>query len=186
MNFKNMKLGTRLISAFIVVSVIGAAVSMVGIRSMGVLNDDAKAMYQQEEAALSWMQQTSQSMVAVKRSLSQAILATDDAARKDLLLQSDQAVEATRVLMAKARPIFDTEKGIQTLVGLNSALDGLGKQGKDMGTASPVAPEQRAEQARLLFIAFAGLVRRTEDGMNELLAAKQQSAKEAADATAAH
>ena len=186
MNFKNMKLGTRLISAFIVVSVIGAAVSMVGIRSMGVLNEDAKQMYEQEAAALSWMQQASQSMVSLKRSLSQAILATDDAAKKDLLLQSDQAVEATRVLMAKARPIFDTEKGKQVLVGLNGALDGLGKQGKDMGSASPVAPEQRAEQARQLFIAFAGLVRRTEDGMNELLATKQQSAKEAADATAAH
>ena len=46
--FSQFKIGTRLIAAFLVVSLMGAAVGAIGIRNMGVINDKASVLYQRE------------------------------------------------------------------------------------------------------------------------------------------
>ena len=65
--FSNLKVGTKLISAFIVVSLITAVVGYIGIRNMGTINDMADDMYLKELLGISYIKEANINLIYISR-----------------------------------------------------------------------------------------------------------------------
>jgi methyl-accepting chemotaxis protein len=184
MKINELKLGTRLIAAFIAVCAIGAIVSMIGIRSMSLLNDEANTMYERELIGISHIKEANINLVYVGRDRRSAILATTPAQRSEYLAKADKALATSREFIDKARPMFFSDKGKQTLADLDSAWKDFASQGKDFDAKIAAAPlDQRAELAQVLFGSFAQLVNKIDDHMSVLAGLKEDNAKDAAART---
>ena len=186
MNFNQIKLGTRLICAFVLVCAIGAAISLVGIRSLAQLSGEAETMYQRELAGLSFIKEANINLVHVGRSRRNAILATGDAQRATFLAQADKDLAATHELIGKARPMFFSEKGKQTLADLDAVWKEFEGQGAALHAKIKAAPlDQRKELSEVLLGTFGQLVGKIDEHMSKLAELKEDNAREAAGRTAA-
>jgi methyl-accepting chemotaxis protein len=119
MNFGNMKLGTKLISAFILVSAISAGVSGIGLRNMVQISANADKMYRQDLVGLNLIQQANADVLRVGTYLRNAILATTAEQRAGSLDQADKALASARDHLNQAEPLIYTEKGKATFADLD-------------------------------------------------------------------
>ena len=78
-----MKLGTKLFGAFLVVCLLGAAVSAIGIRNASTINDAADLMYARDLTGLSEIKEANIGLLYVGRALRNALLAPTDALRAE-------------------------------------------------------------------------------------------------------
>ena len=109
--FKQMKVGTRLIAAFLVLAVLGAGVAAVGIFTMSQMNARTTALYEKELLGLSYMKQANINLIDVGRTLRSVMLASNDkdrAAATAKLAAEDKHLTEN---LDKARPLFWTDKG---------------------------------------------------------------------------
>ena len=81
MSLQDLKLGTKLVVAFITVSLMGAAVSAVGIHNMGQMNDAADKLYRNDLIGLSLTKEANINMMYAGRALRNALLAQTEAHR---------------------------------------------------------------------------------------------------------
>lgn len=88
MTFSNMRLGTKLISAFVLVCSIGAVVSGIGIRNMAQINDEGDKVYHLDLVGLSLTQKANIDLLEAGRSLSNAILASSAEQRAGFLTEA--------------------------------------------------------------------------------------------------
>jgi methyl-accepting chemotaxis protein len=181
MSSNKMKLGTRMISAFVAVCAIGAIVSLIGIRSMSLLNDEATTLYERELTGISHIKEANVNLVLTGRDRRSAILATTPAQRSEFLAKVEKDMAAAREYIDKARPMFFSDKGKQALADLDSAWNTFAAQGKEIDAKIAAAPlEQRTEVAQMLFGSFAQLVHRIDGRMDELADLNDYNAKDAA------
>ncbi|MFP4901030.1 methyl-accepting chemotaxis protein [Paraburkholderia sp. BR14261] len=114
MNFSNMKLGTKLISAFILVSAISAAVSGIGLRNMAQISANADKTYREDLVGLNLIQQANADVLRVGTYLRNAVLATTAEQRAGSLDQADKALAQARDHLNQAEPLVYTDKGKAT------------------------------------------------------------------------
>jgi len=119
MNIGNMKLGTKLISAFILVSVVSAIVSVIGVRSMGQINANADMSYRLDLVGLNRIQQANADVLRVGTYLRNAILATTAEQRTASLAQAEKGLASAREHLDQAEPLVYTEKGKATFSELD-------------------------------------------------------------------
>ncbi|MFM0058391.1 methyl-accepting chemotaxis protein [Paraburkholderia phytofirmans] len=119
MNIGNMKLGAKLISAFILVSVISAIVSVIGVRSMGQINANADMSYRSDLVGLNRIQQANADVLRVGTYLRNAILAATAEQRTTSLGQAEKALASARGHLDQAEPLVYTEKGKATFSELD-------------------------------------------------------------------
>ncbi|ACD20662.1 methyl-accepting chemotaxis protein [Paraburkholderia phytofirmans] len=119
MNIGNMKLGTKLISAFIMVSVVSAIVSVIGVRSMGQINANADMSYRLDLVGLNRIQQANADVLRVGTYLRNAILAATAEQRTASLAQAEKALASAREHLDQAEPLVYTEKGKATFSELD-------------------------------------------------------------------
>ena len=117
MNFWNrLRLGTRLLTGFLAVVVIGAAVAGVGIHGLARINDFNDRLYNQELLGLSYVKEANISLVAAGRARANFALATNDQERKAARESFDKSASDFNEWVAKAKPLFYSEAG-KALVG---------------------------------------------------------------------
>lgn len=181
MKFTNVRLGTKLISAFILVSMIGAVVSGIGIRNMDKINDEGDKVYHFDLIGLSLTQKADVDLLQAGRSLSNAILASSVEQRGAFLSRSRQHLAAARASLDEARPLFRSERGKAVFADLDQSWRDYAQAFMEMETKTSATPLQdRSDLADHLFGDFREKANRIDELMNTLVNRKQEDAKEAA------
>nr|WP_315258107.1 methyl-accepting chemotaxis protein [uncultured Duganella sp.] len=113
--FSNMKVGTKLISGFVFVAVVGAIVACIGIVSMSQLNQAADAMYREDLVGLSYIKEANINLIYAGRSRTTFLAATSAEERTRIKADVSQYLDAMDDYLAKARPLFVSEQGQRLL-----------------------------------------------------------------------
>ena len=121
MKIGNMKLGAKLISAFILVSAISAIVSVIGIRNMAQISANADTTYRADLVGLNLIQQANADVLRVGTYLRNAILASSAEKRAGSLAQAEKALASAREHLNQAEPLVYTEKGKATFADLDQS-----------------------------------------------------------------
>jgi len=79
--FKDLKVGIKLIAAFLVVSAITAAVGYVGIKNMGEINAQADSLYELELMGLSLIKEANINLIYSARAARAALTAASEEER---------------------------------------------------------------------------------------------------------
>ncbi len=109
--FKNLKIGTKLVSAFLIVSLITASVGYLGIKNMGEINYQADMLYERELMGLSHIKDANIYIIDSGRAVRGLLTAESEAERARYIAEVNRTVAAEIEHMQKARPLFITEKG---------------------------------------------------------------------------
>ena len=109
--FKSMKLRTRLLLAFIAMSLVAATVGLVGYVNMREINGMTTSLYQQELLGLNAAADARTNMIAVGRYLRAAMLAESEEIRQQHINSSRQSLAAVEKAINEARPKFVTAEG---------------------------------------------------------------------------
>ena len=105
-----MKIGVKLISAFLVVSAITGVVGFVGVDNMGKLNQAADDLYQNELLGVSYIKQANVGIVSVGRGLRNAILASTQEERDQYIQNIHKRLPEIQDDLDKASKLFRSEK----------------------------------------------------------------------------
>ncbi|WP_136514540.1 methyl-accepting chemotaxis protein [Geomonas edaphica] len=182
--FTNLKVSTKLVSAFVAVCIITAAVGLLGIRNMGTINDMADSMYAKELLGLSYVKEANINLIYISRAEKNFLLATSRQEREKYLGNMNKYKAGYKEWLDKARPLFTTEKGKEILKRLETANEEwfavqqkvieLGATDKLNDSTASVAlsfGEARTKQTVV------------DDTLTELARLKEANAKEASDET---
>jgi methyl-accepting chemotaxis protein len=186
MNFSSLTLGTRLIAAFVVVSLMGAAVSAVGIWNMGVLNEECDTMYERELRAVSLVKEANINLLYAARDRRSAVLATSEAERARFLERAEKSVATMNDYLAQAKPLFFTDAGRKMLADIETAMRDYQRLGATLHARIRESHlDDRTDVTQLLFGEFANVANQADDRMTDLAQLKLQNAKDASDRTTA-
>ncbi len=104
--FYDLKVGSKLIMGFLIVSLITAAVGYFGIRNMGTINNMADVMYERELLGLSHIKEANINLVYISRAERNFLLANTQEQRQNYLTNIDKYKAAYKEQLAKAKPLF--------------------------------------------------------------------------------
>ena len=113
--FNNLAVRTRLLSAFLIMSVITAAIGFVGVRNMSVINEKADQMYERELLGVVHIKDASVNLLRMVRAEKNMLLSATDAERKNFIQQHDEAGKNVIADIEQAKPLFHSEKGKEIL-----------------------------------------------------------------------
>jgi methyl-accepting chemotaxis protein len=109
--FYDLKIGTKLMTAFAVVGAITAIVGFVGILNMGKISDLARRMYDRELLGLSYAKEANVDLILVARAEKNLLLSSDSEERTKYVAAIDKYKAAVDENIQKAKPLFYTDKG---------------------------------------------------------------------------
>ena len=107
---KNMKIGTKLIAAFLIVSIITGIVGFVGVSNMAKLNEAADVLYERELLGLSYIKEANVNLINLGRGLRNAILATTHEDRNRFISNLDNYIKQVDENVGNAQDLFSTEE----------------------------------------------------------------------------
>jgi methyl-accepting chemotaxis protein len=176
--FGNMKLATKLTSAFVAVCVLGAVVSAIGIRNMTSMNASTEVMYKMDMIGLSYIKEANIDLLYVGRSLRNALLASSAEQRASALTKADENLALMRKNLDLAKPLYWSEKGKAAF----AELEALWSQytaavGKLRAMSAQAKLSDQQEATTYLFGEFAKLVNKVDDQMTALSNIKENNGK---------
>jgi methyl-accepting chemotaxis protein len=176
--FKNMKLATKLISAFVAVCVLGAVVSAIGIRNMTSMNASTEVMYKMDMIGLSYIKEANIDLLYVGRSLRNALLASTEEQRASALTKADENLALTRKNLDQAKPLYWSEKGKAGFAELEAQWsEYTAAVGKLRAMSAQAKLTDQQEATKYLFGDFAKLVNKVDDQMTALSTIKETNGK---------
>ena len=156
MNLSDYKINTKLIVAFTIVALIGAALGAYAISNMKRINDADTRLYEQELLGLSLIKEANAERLKLVVAVRDALIATDAAERDAALARMIKARELAETLMEDASPKFSSDKGRAGFAKLKedwksyvaSSID-MEKliQSSDMATSNPALKHMKADMA---------------------------------------
>ncbi|WP_308936687.1 methyl-accepting chemotaxis protein [Duganella radicis] len=178
-----MKVGTKLISGFSFVAVVGALVACIGIYSMSQLNRAADSMYREDLVGLSYIKEANINLIYVGRARNAFLAATSAEERARHRNDIKQALTSMDALLAKARPLFVTPAGQKMLDGFAAPLQEYGRlidAALDSAEREPLA--QRGEEVARPQAAARAQADKLDKLMDEMTELKEsRAATKAAD-----
>ena len=176
-----MKLGTKLLGAFLAVCLLGAIVSGVGIRNAGLINEAADTMYERELIGLSEVKEANIGLLYVGRALRNALLATTDAQRAEALSRVKARIVEVEAHLDKARPLFVREDGKRKFVETDRLWQTYKQTAEKMyGVAQASALSDSVDVAVYLFGDYAKASNAVDDAMTALAEFKAENARSTA------
>ena len=109
--FFDMKIGARLIAAFVLVGSIAAVVGYEGITSLAKIAELSAASYAQETMGITHLKDANIDMLHIVRYEKNMILATTTEQRTKYRAEIDKAIAEVNTDLEQARPLIHTEKG---------------------------------------------------------------------------
>ncbi|NHZ79894.1 methyl-accepting chemotaxis protein [Massilia sp. CCM 8695] len=180
----NLKVGTRLLSAFLTVAVLGAIVAAIGIVNMAIMTEQAKRAYKLELLGLSHSKQANIDLVYIGRAARGMLVATTPDQVGRFRGQIDSARGQLHQNLEQARPRFTLDSGKQILADIDRGLleyEGmlpeLLKRAQDL---TPAGKTAAAEFALGPLAAKAGIV---DQLLSALVAQKEKKSAEVAAAS---
>jgi methyl-accepting chemotaxis protein len=187
---KNMTVATRLISGFLVSSLLAIIVGVVGLNNMSKINDAADNMYQQELLGLSYAKEANIGLIYQARAVRNFLIAqTTPGIDAAPYLESVKKYRVeTRKNMDQAKPLFLTEEGKEKFRELESAYSAAtSEQDKVLEMAKQEEAAGLNQQERKSAMYAMKTSRETadkaDDAMTALSRIKEANAKTTSDAT---
>jgi methyl-accepting chemotaxis protein len=180
--YSNVKIGTKLIVAFIVVGAITAIVGTMGMRSMGELADLAATSYSKETLGVSHLKQANIQLIHMDRAVKNVLISSTQADREHYKSRMEANVANINAEIEKARPLIRTDEGKALLAKFEQVFK------EDQETSNQVvamALNDRIEQKRASVELSQGLARQKTDAAEKALTAlvtqKEEHAEKAAE-----
>jgi len=184
--FNRMKVGTRLIAGFLVLTLLGAAVAGVGIFNMSRMNDRADRLYQRELLGISYVKEANINLVYIGRSLRNVLLASSDKDRSAGIAAIKTAQDRMQAYLDKARPLFYSENGKRLFAAVEADVREYGAR---VAQATDLAQADALQASRAsvdyLFTTVAPAANSADQRMSELTRIKEGNAVTAAEEAAA-
>ena len=186
--FNQMKVGTRLIAAFLILSALGAIVAGIGIVNMSRMDARNDDIYHKELLGISYIKEANINLIYVGRAIRNVLLASTDEDRKAAIAKVDAARAQLKANLDKARPLFYLEEGKQIFAEVDQRVrdyDVAIMEATKRALAEPLQ-ENRAS-VEYLFATVVPIANSADVRLTDLARLKEQNAEEAvAAATAAY
>ena len=178
--FKNMKVGTRLITGFLVISTLGAIVGGIGIRNMSIINDKASEMYQKELLGVSYVKEANINLIYMGRALSNSLLSSTPEERKRFSARIESSRQAFKMNMDKARPLFYSDEGRKLMTDFDAKYAEFETMLVDLTKKVEAEPlQENSPVVKYFFGTFRDKVNAIDDLMTGLGKMKEQNGAEA-------
>ena len=181
--YYDMKIGTKLIAAFVIVGAITAIVGFIGIRNMGLIADKTEAMYAKETVGVAYLEKANVDLVYVGRAEKNLLLSSTKEERTKYAAAVETYKGQLKENIEKARGVIYTDRGKELLAQFESAW----KEREDVLTEIlDLAAKEKTQQKRQSVELSFGLGRQKSDAaekvLGELANLKEENAKKSADA----
>lgn len=120
--FNNLNVSTRLVSAFLFMSAITAAVGILGLVNMGRMDEITDIMYERELVGLSELKEVNIVVFNIERSQRNVLLSMNNEDRNHYYNRNSQYCDALMELFGSASEKFVTEEGKALIKRLDSLL----------------------------------------------------------------
>jgi methyl-accepting chemotaxis protein len=176
----------KLILSFLILSAVTAAVGFVGIRNMSKINDMADQMYLNELLGLSYIKEANIDLMYMARAEKNLLLAATAADREKFLGQHRDAEKLFVENLAKARPLFHSERGKAALAKLDRAWQEYEPVGRKIVDTAVREDLQRSRASVALSIGEGReKITVVDDTLTELSRIKEGNAKDFSELTTA-
>jgi hypothetical protein len=115
MQLSDFKTATKLVTAFVLVALIGAVIGAFALYNMKRIDDADTRLYEQELIGLSLMKEANVERLRGVVALRDAMIATTGQEREEALQRQQQARQQVAALLDKAAPLFVSEASRQGL-----------------------------------------------------------------------
>jgi methyl-accepting chemotaxis protein len=182
--FYDMKIGTRLIAAFIFGGAITAALGCLGIFSLGKVAELSRIAHERETLGIAHLKQAEIDAAHAERAEKNLLLSSDAESRQKEKAAFEESAAQVSASIEKARPLIHTEKGKDLLVQLDQAWKDRQESANQviaLGMKEPLEREREAvklsggsnnEQSELV-----------ESLLSQMAADKEESARKAQEET---
>ncbi len=120
--FNDLKVGTKLIGAFILLSLITVVVGLIGIRNMGTINDNATRMYEKDLIGLTHVKDAKVDLLSVARAEKNYILASTGEERKLYETNMNNFLASLKDNLDKSEALTYSEKGKELIGKVKQAV----------------------------------------------------------------
>ena len=179
--FKNLRIGTRLIAAFMVLVAIGAIIGIAGLVSTSEMSARANEMYNAELMGLSYVKEANVQLIYTGRAHANYLLAGSQTDREKQLSILKKSSDATLENLEKAKDLFDTERAKELLGSFEKEW---GEYQQEMQHALTLAAAQKTQQQDPALLQSINAVHANADALDsmldELVEQKQAGAKKIA------
>jgi methyl-accepting chemotaxis protein len=184
--FSNLKIGVRLVAGFLAVASISAIVGAVGLRNASEMNDLAGHMYERELLGLSAVKEANVALVAIGRARANFLLAPTQAERDRHLKSIADYSGVAKAELAKARPLFVTERAKEIFTGIDREWEAYQSEMKHtLALAAAKKMQERDEALQQSLDAVRGKADQLDKYLDELTKQKESRAA-AANQEAGH
>ncbi|MFP4508546.1 MAG: methyl-accepting chemotaxis protein [Spirochaetota bacterium] len=180
--FRNMNIAGKLVTSFVLVAAITAAVGIIGIYNLGVMNDLAETMYEQELNGLDAIQSANTDLLYTVRAEKNVMLSSTEAERNFYAEQHARYMQSLQNTLADAAQFYPTEEGQELLSDIDRRVASWMDSSRDVLRLT--ADEDYAEARESADLSM-GDARELLDGVDEAMiraiTLKEEMAAEAAE-----
>ncbi|TCP16404.1 methyl-accepting chemotaxis protein [Simplicispira metamorpha] len=182
--FTHMKVGSKLIFGFLVVSLIGAVIGVLGILKTSELSDMATVMYEREMIGAQHIARSNLAMVEATRSLRSAMLSGTEPDRNRHLQDMQTRLDESKTELRSAEKTFFTPTGKAQLADTHNALLAYEAIAKDMAATLRSEPlPELTGSTRQLFTVGTPTANKLSALMTTLVERKSANAKALSEET---
>ena len=177
---KNLKIGPKLISAFLILSMITGIVGYVGVANMKKLNDAADDLYKRELLGVSNIKEANVDIVTIGRGLRNAILSSSTQEREQFLEKINVLMPQAQEDIDKSRALFKSEKAKLIFAQLEKEW---AQYKSDIKNAESMITEERLSEklksTEYVQKTINDIATSVDDNLNSLARIKEKDAEEA-------
>ncbi|HEY5798568.1 MAG TPA: methyl-accepting chemotaxis protein [Burkholderiaceae bacterium] len=183
--FNGMKIGTKLLSGFLVVALMGAVVAAIGIWNMAAINQKADDMYNKELMALSHIKEANINLIYIGRARNEILLASSEQDRTLQAANITKYLAAMQDQAGKARQLFVLEKARQMFERYSAVTGDYQRElNKVVTLAAGQALHEKTPEMTEALATSRKYATELDSIMGELASLKEERAKQAAVDTA--
>ncbi len=121
--FHNVRVGKKLISAFLIMSLLTVIVGYLGVSNMGTIQDLSDSMYTKELVGITAIKEANISLVYLDRASKNMLLASTQEEKTKYANRIEQYKKEYLKNYEKAKPLFWTEKGKASIAKVSRAWE---------------------------------------------------------------
>jgi methyl-accepting chemotaxis protein len=184
MNLSNFRIAAKLLAAFIIVALIGAAIGFLGLYNMNRINDAGNQMYDKELLALSYTKEANIDLLYIGRDLRNMLLATSEEGRQKSSQAAQENLKLARDYLNKAEPLYWTENGKAEFKKLNELWAQYEQEVKTLKEKIMKEPiDAKSEAQAYLAGPFAAQVNKVDEQLTALTKIKERNAEKLSNDT---
>ncbi|MBJ6800903.1 HAMP domain-containing methyl-accepting chemotaxis protein [Geomonas propionica] len=180
--FWDLKVGAKLITGFLIVSLITACVGALGIKNMGTISALTDQMYEKELLGTSHIKEANINLLYIARAEKNFLLATTPQERDRYLANVNKYKAKYQEELSIAKPLFYSEKGKALFRKLEAASDEwLKVQERVIELGSKDRLNDKKDSVALSFGEARNKINVVDTTIDELTKVKQERSKAASD-----